>query len=115
MATATPTLIAGHQGPAQESSPDVITKLTILMSSSYSTGGDLVDHELAANGGIAIAEVKHVFFGLGWGGYTPIWDRANKKVIVERTDAVDVPRVEETAAVDVGAVVTAGEMFIWHS
>lgn len=111
---ATVTLIAGHQGPAQESSPDVITKLEILMDASYPTGGELIDHVLAANGGIAIAEVKDVRFGLGWQGYTPIWDLTNKKVVLERTAAINLPREEVPDTTDVSAII-AGEMFIWHS
>lgn len=113
MAVATVVGKVGQAAAAKAETAIHKTKLTILMSGSYTTGGEAVD--LTSSGvDIGLANVRHVTFGIGWGGYTPIWDETTGKVLVERTGAVSVPRVEETAAVDVGAVVTAGEMFITH-
>lgn len=113
MAVAT---LVGLLGQHRAAKPDAAihkTKVTVAMSASYTTGGEAIDLT-SAGVDVGLLNVRSVSFGIGWGGYTPIWDETTGKILVERTGAINVPRVEETAAVDVGAVVSAGEVIIEH-
>lgn len=116
---AAPTLV-GVLGQFRAAKPDAAihrTKITVAMSNSYVTGGETIDFSSGVAGvDIGVENIRSWQFGDAWGGYTPIGvlGATTFKIKVERTGAVSVPRVEETGGVDVGAVVTVGEVFIEH-
>lgn len=111
---ATGTLVGGLGNAAAAKAETAIhkTKLTIAMTGTYSTGGDAIVFT-SAGFDIGLANIRFVTFGLGWQGYTPIFDEATGKIVLERTAAINLPRQEVPNATDVTAIV-AGEMFIHH-
>lgn len=102
----------GQAAAAKAESAIHKTEILIAMTGTYSTGGDTVDFS-PAGFDIGLGNIRRVDWGLGWQGYTPIFDDATGKIVLERTAAVNLPREEVPNATDVTAIV-AGQMFIHH-
>ena len=102
----------GHVGDRIASAPQPTQLVTTLWDNSYLTGGELFDPEAVLS--LEAGALRHVSFGAGWQGFTPEYDRVNKKILLFFGGAVvSLPQVEVSSTFDVSAIV-AGEVFIHH-
>ena len=102
----------GHTGERVASLPKFVQLVTTLWDNSYLTGGELFDPEAVLS--LDAGDLGHVSFGAGWQGFTPEYDRTNKKILLFFGGAVvSLPQAQVTNAFDVSAIV-AGEVFIHH-
>ena len=114
MGTATATL-ATPIGGQKASAPLKIKRITIAFTGLYAINGDALDlgtGEPKVPGGIA--NVVCVLPGEGWKGFRGEYDRANQKIKVFRTGAVNVAEEEVPDTTDI-TTLTAAELIVFHN
>jgi hypothetical protein len=113
LAVAKPT--TENDGPRRADAPTFATTIKFTLDASYPDGGyPLTDDFKQLLPGKDLSTILAIIPQSGWGGYTPVWDRANSKLMVFRTGAINLPMEQVPGAVDLQAVSAAEAIVLSH-